>query len=77
MQYDHIYAAICILIKLKVMFGKLYTRIYFNVGTFNFSVNTRHPPYVRPTLVQHLVDWLFLLGWYIYTGIYAIFVGFF
>ena len=34
MQYDHIYAAICIIIKLKVMFWKLYTRIYFNVGTF-------------------------------------------
>ena len=36
MQYDHIYAAICIMIKLKVMFWKLYTRIYFKVGTFNF-----------------------------------------
>ena len=34
MQYGHIYAAICIMIKLKVMFWKLYTRIYFNVGTF-------------------------------------------
>ena len=34
-QYVHIYAAICIMIKLKVMFWKLYTRIYFNVGTFN------------------------------------------
>ena len=38
MQYDHIYAAICIMIKLKVMFWKLYTRIYFNVGTFNFML---------------------------------------
>ena len=37
-QYDHIYAAICIIIKLKVMFWKLYTRIYFNVGTFNLCV---------------------------------------
>ena len=35
MQYGHIYAAICIIIKLKVMFWKLYTRIDFNVGTFN------------------------------------------
>ena len=34
MQYDHIYAAICIIIKLKVMFWKLYTRIYIDVGTF-------------------------------------------
>ena len=34
-QYVHIYAAICIMIKLKVMFWELYTRIYFNVGTFN------------------------------------------
>ena len=34
MQYGHIYAVICIMIKLKVMFWKLYTRIYFNVGTF-------------------------------------------
>ena len=34
MQYGHIYVAICIMIKLKVMFWKLYTRIYFNVGTF-------------------------------------------
>ena len=33
-QYVHIYAAICIMIKLKVMFWELYTRIYFNVGTF-------------------------------------------
>ena len=37
MQYGHIYAAICIMIKLKVMFWKLYTRIYFNVGTFNMA----------------------------------------
>ena len=36
MQYGHIYVAICIIIKLKVMFWKLYTRIYFNVETFNF-----------------------------------------
>ena len=35
MQYGHIYAAICIMIKLKVMFWKLYTSIDFNVGTFN------------------------------------------
>ena len=39
MQYGHIYAAICIMIKLKVMFWKLYTRIYFNVGTFNININ--------------------------------------
>ena len=37
-QYVHIYAAICIMIKLKVMFWKLYTRIYFNVGTFNMCL---------------------------------------
>ena len=36
MQYGHIYAAICIMIKLKVMFWKLYTRVYFNEGTFNY-----------------------------------------
>ena len=35
MHYRHIYTAFCIIIKLKVMFWKLYTRIYFNVGTFN------------------------------------------
>ena len=40
MQYDHIYAAICIMIKLKVMFWKLYTRIYFNVGTFNNRIKS-------------------------------------
>ena len=34
MQYCHIYTAFCIIIKLKVMFWKLYTRIYFNVRTF-------------------------------------------
>ena len=34
MQYGNIYAAICIIIKLKVMFWKLYIRIYYNVGTF-------------------------------------------
>ena len=38
MQYGHIYSASCIMIKLKVMFWKLYTRIYFNVGTFNILV---------------------------------------
>ena len=38
MQYGHIYAAICIIIKLKVMFWKLYTRIYYNVGTFNADI---------------------------------------
>ena len=37
MQYGHIYAAICILIQLKVMFWKPYTRIYFNVGTFKLN----------------------------------------
>ena len=35
MQYGHIYTVFCIIIKLKVMFWKLYTRKYFNVGTFN------------------------------------------
>ena len=37
MQYGHVhvYTAFCIIIKLKVMFWKLYTRIDFNVGTFN------------------------------------------
>ena len=35
MQYDHIYEAVCIIINLEVMFWKLYTRIYFNVVTFN------------------------------------------
>ena len=35
MQYRHIYTAFCIIIKLEVMFWKLYTRINFNVGTFN------------------------------------------
>ena len=39
MQYGHIYAAICIMIKLKVMFWKLYTRIYFNVGTSKIQAN--------------------------------------
>ena len=39
-QYVHIYAAIYIMIKLKVMFWKLYTRIYFNVGTFNMYYDT-------------------------------------
>ena len=39
MQYDHIYAAICIIIELKVMFWKLYTRIYFNVGTFKKNLS--------------------------------------
>ena len=38
MQYGHIYAAFCIIIKLKVMFWKLYTRIDFNVGTFNLTL---------------------------------------
>ena len=38
MQYGHIYAAICIMTKLKVMFRKLYTRIYFNVGTFKWTI---------------------------------------
>ena len=37
MQYGHIYASICIIIKLKIMFWKLYTRIYFNIGTFNIE----------------------------------------
>ena len=37
MPYGHIYAAICIINKLKVMFLKLYTRIYFNVGTFELK----------------------------------------
>ena len=36
MQYGHIYTAFYIIIKLKVMFWKLYTRIDFNVGTFNY-----------------------------------------
>ena len=34
MQYGHVYTAFCIIIKLNVMFWKLYTRIDFNVGTF-------------------------------------------
>ena len=34
MQYGHRYAVFCLMIKLKVMFWKLYTRIYFNVGPF-------------------------------------------
>ena len=37
-QYDHIYAAICVIIKLKVMFWKLYNRIYFNVETFKVGI---------------------------------------
>ena len=37
MQYGHVYTAICIIIKLKVMFWKLYTRIDFNVGTFKIT----------------------------------------
>ena len=36
MQYGHVYTAFCIIIKLKVMFWKLYTRIDFNVGTFKY-----------------------------------------
>ena len=43
MQYGHVYTAFCIIIKLKVMFWKLYTRIDFNVGTFNtFPVNSQN-----------------------------------
>ena len=38
MHYRHIYTAFCIIIKLKVMFWKLYTRIYFNVGTLKLSL---------------------------------------
>ena len=38
MHYGHIYTAFCIIIKLKVMFWKLDTRIYFNVGTFKLKV---------------------------------------
>ena len=34
MHYRHIYTVFCIIIKQKVMFWKLYTRTYFNVGTF-------------------------------------------
>ena len=41
MQYSHIYTAFCIIIKLKVMFWKLYTRIYFNVGTFKREIRTK------------------------------------
>ena len=37
MQYGHVYTAFCIIIKLKVMFWKLYTRIDFNVGTFKYK----------------------------------------
>ena len=48
MQYGHIYAAICIMIKLKVMFWKLYTRIYFNVGTFNYPYVTGIHSSLRP-----------------------------
>ena len=40
MQYGHVYTAFCIIIKLKVMFWKLYTRIDFNVGTFKIRCNT-------------------------------------
>ena len=38
MHYRHIYTAFCIIIKLKVMFWKLYTRIYFNVGTLSIKL---------------------------------------
>ena len=38
MQYGHIYTTFCIIIKLKVMFWKLYTRIYFDVRTFKIVV---------------------------------------
>ena len=41
MQYGHIYAAICIMIKLQVMFWKLYTRIYFNIGTFKLDTKVK------------------------------------
>ena len=52
MQYGHIYAAICIMIKLKVMFWKLYTRIYFNVGTFkSCSPNSIVVKFVQEALV--------------------------
>ena len=44
MQYGHIYAAFYIIIKLKVMFWKLYIRIYIymweplNVMTYIFNI---------------------------------------
>ena len=38
MQYGHVYTAFCIIIKLNVMFWKLYTRIDFNVGTFKIEI---------------------------------------
>ena len=38
MQYGQVYTAFCIIIKLKVMFWKLYTRIEFNVGTFKQQI---------------------------------------
>ena len=41
MQYGHVYTAFCIIIKLKVMFWKLYTRIDFNVGTFKVRNNVQ------------------------------------
>ena len=39
MQYGNIYAEFCIIIELKVMFFKLYTRLYFNVGAFKVIHN--------------------------------------
>ena len=56
MQYDHIYAAICIMIKLKVMFWKLYTRIYFNVGTFKyFYFTVPYAPLAKFCLLQSIL----------------------
>ena len=50
MQYGHIYTAFCIIIKLKVMFWKLYTRIYFNVRTFKLDLL----PFLHEKEVLHL-----------------------
>ena len=57
-QYDHIYAAICIMIKLKVMFWKLYSRIYFNVGPFKTKYEVSGKDASCKILTQSNSKWL-------------------
>ena len=63
MQYGHIYVAICIIIKLKVMFWKLYTRIYFNVVTFK--------PNWAGYYIMYIVKIFILSLWFVFTCHYT------
>ena len=55
MQYGHVNTAFCIIIKLKVMFWKLYTRIDFKVGTFKMVEIVGSYMVAMPKLGENLV----------------------